>query len=168
MTTSKRIGTSWTSSSAGSRLLTHLAAGFGLGYLPYCPGALGSIPGVLLFLVSKNAAVWLQVALFTLCSMAVIGICERAERVSRVPNPPFVVIDRMIGMWACLLFLWHTETGVIITGLVLFHLLVTLKPFPISLFGCFPGGIGIVADDLSAGIFANLSLRVLLLLGFFS
>lgn len=167
MTTSKRIGTSWTSSSAASKLLTHLSACLGLGYLPYAPGTFGSLPGILIFLMTRHWSPLVQGILFVLGTMAAIGISERAERISRTPDPPFVVIDEAIGMWAALLFLWRADVLVILAAMVLYRAFDITKIFPIRLFECFPGGIGIVADDLAAGIMANLVIRMLLLLGFF-
>ena len=165
MTISKRIGTSWTNSSASIGSIKLLGSLFGLGYIKKAPGTLGSLPGIALFLVTRNFGAWPQIGLFFTFTLIAIGISERIERIDRSIDPEEVVIDEAVGMWATLLFIWNASFGTILAGFILFRLLDILKPFPINLFQTFRGGTGIVADDLAAGMVANLILRVLLLNG---
>ncbi|PKL45530.1 MAG: phosphatidylglycerophosphatase A [Candidatus Riflebacteria bacterium HGW-Riflebacteria-1] len=165
MTISKRIGTSWTNSSASIGSIKLLGSCFGLGYIKKAPGTLGSLPGIALFLATRNFGAWPQIGLFFTFSLIAIGISERIERIDRSIDPEEVVIDEAVGMWATLLFIWNASFGTILAGFILFRLLDILKPFPINLFQTFRGGTGIVADDLAAGMVANLILRVLLLNG---
>ncbi|HAE39392.1 MAG TPA: phosphatidylglycerophosphatase A [Candidatus Riflebacteria bacterium] len=165
MTISKRIGTSWTNSSASIGSIKLLGSCFGLGYIKKAPGTLGSLPGIALFLVTRNFGAWPQIGLFFTFTLIAIGISERIERIDRSIDPEEVVIDEAVGMWATLLFIWNASFGTILAGFILFRLLDILKPFPINLFQTFRGGTGIVADDLAAGMVANLILRVLLLNG---
>ena len=165
MTTSKRIGTSWTSSSASIGSIKLIGSCCGLGYIKKAPGTLGSLPGIALFLATRNLGAWPQIGLFFTFTLIAIGVSERIEKIDRSIDPEEVVIDEAVGMWTTLLFIWDTSFGAILTGFILFRLLDTLKPFPINLFQSFRGGTGIVADDLAAGMIANLILRIILLNG---
>lgn len=137
----------------------------GLGYISRAPGTFGSMPGVALFLLTRNMGNWTQIGLFFLFCLLAIGISERIEKIDRSKDPEEVVIDEAVGMWATLLFIWDASFAVVLVGFLLFRLLDILKPFPINLFQTYRGGTGIVADDLAAGMVANLILRVLLLQG---
>ncbi|PKL50818.1 MAG: phosphatidylglycerophosphatase A [Candidatus Riflebacteria bacterium HGW-Riflebacteria-2] len=165
MTTSKRIGTSWTSSSASIGSIKLLGSCFGLGYIKKAPGTLGSLPGIALFMATRNLGAWPQIGLFFTFTLIAIGVSERIEKIDRSIDPEEVVIDEALGMWATLLFIWDASYTAIFAGFILFRLLDILKPFPINLFQTFRGGTGIVADDLAAGMVANLILRIILLNG---
>lgn len=165
MTTSKRIGSSWTNSSASIQTIKIIGSCFGLGYISKAPGTFGSIPGVVLFLLTRNFSPWTQAGLFFGFCLLAIGISERIERIERNKDPEEVVIDEAVGMWATLFLIWDSSFSVILVAFVLFRLLDILKPFPINLFQTYRGGTGIVADDLAAGMVANLIMRLLLLQG---
>jgi phosphatidylglycerophosphatase A len=72
-----------------------------------------------------------------------------------------VVIDEVAGMLASLVFTGVSWTGAL-AGLVLFRLFDIFKPYPAGRLERLPGGLGIMADDLMAGLYANLALRALL------
>lgn len=165
MTTSKRIGTSWTNKAAVNKGLTFLAAACGLGFFPIAPGTFGSLPGIVLFLLTRSYSGIVQISLFTLFTLISVGLADRAERTSRIEDPSFVVVDEVVGMWASLLFLWRADWLVILLAFLLFRAFDILKFFPLNLFEAFRGGVGIVADDLAAGMLVNLLLRVLLVSG---
>jgi phosphatidylglycerophosphatase A len=97
--------------------------------------------------------------------LSAIGISERLEKVLRTKDPQEVVIDEAAGMWLALIFIWDASSAVIVTGFILFRLFDILKPFPISLFQTFRGGVGILADDIAAGMLTNLILRILIIKG---
>jgi len=71
-------------------------------------------------------------------------------------------VDEVVGMWASLLFLPFT-VGTAALGFVLFRILDVVKPYPARQLEDLPGGWGIMSDDLMAGVYANLALRVALL-----
>lgn len=165
MTISKRIGTSWTNSSASIQTTKLIGSCFGLGYIKRAPGTLGSLPGIALFLATRNLNVWSQIGIFFVFCLLAIGISERIEKIERSKDPEEIVIDEAVGMWVSLFFIWDANFMTILVGFVLFRLFDILKPFPINLFQTFRGGTGIVADDMAAGMLTNLILRILLLKG---
>ena len=165
MTTSKKIGTSWINSPAGIGSIKLLGSCGGLGYLKKAPGTLGSLPGIALFFASRNLGAWPQAGLYFTLVLLAIGVSERIEKIDRSIDPEEVVIDETLGMWTTLLFIWDASATTILIGFLLFRFLDIFKPFPLNIFQTFRGGTGIVADDLAAGMVANLILRILLLRG---
>lgn len=165
MITSKRIGTSWTNSSASVSTIKLLGSCLGLGYIKRAPGTLGSIPGIILFLLTRNLQTWLQTLVFMGFCLFAIGIAEKIEKIDRSKDPEEVVIDEAAGMWLSLFLIWDASVLTIFIGFLLFRLFDILKPFPVNLFQTFRGGTGILADDLAAGMLTNFILRLLLLRG---
>ena len=82
------------------------------------------------------------------------GDAMRSEEVRRL-----VVVDEVVGQWVSLLLLPFT-LWTAVAGFALFRLMDVIKPWPARDLERLPGGIGIVADDLMAGVYANLLLRV--------
>jgi phosphatidylglycerophosphatase A len=75
-----------------------------------------------------------------------------------------VVVDEVAGMCISLLFV-KMSTAALITGFVLFRFFDIAKPFGVRKMENFPGGWGVMADDVLAGVYANISLHLILLLG---
>ncbi len=165
MITSKRIGTSWTNSSASVSTIKLLGSCLGLGYIKRAPGTFGSIPGIVLFLLTRNLQTWVQILVFMGFCLFAIGIAEKIEKIDRSKDPEEVVIDEAAGMWLSLFLIWDASVLTILVGFLLFRLFDILKPFPVNLFQTFRGGTGILADDLAAGMLTNFILRILLLRG---
>jgi phosphatidylglycerophosphatase A len=141
-----------------------LATGFYVGNIPFAPGTFGSLIGLplgfLLAGVQLSAAI---IAALLIIGLA-IWIANVAARALKRKDPGCIVIDEIAGMVVTLIGLpFNFATAV--TGFILFRILDILKPFPIRILDKrVSGGLGIVADDVVAGIFANLLLRILLLI----
>jgi phosphatidylglycerophosphatase A len=137
-----------------------VATAVGIGYLKPGPGTWGSIAAVLLWLaegtVNHFAARTEIVGLLFWIALAItLGVpaATIVERESGRTDPGFVVIDEVIGQWIALLFSpvdWRH--GLI--ALVLFRLFDIVKPFPVRRFERLPAGLGIVFDDVAAGLYA--------------
>ena len=140
-----------------------LATGFFVGYIPFAPGTFGTIVGLLLcFLLSKTK---LSVAiLFILIFIFfAIWISNRAEKILKQNDPGCIVIDEIAGIMVALIGL-PFNTFFVAAGFVTFRFFDILKPFPIRYIERkFAGGTGIVMDDLAAGVYSNIILRLLLL-----
>jgi phosphatidylglycerophosphatase A len=157
------IGTGSKRPSLVSLCSSALATGFGSGYSPFAPGTAGSLVGLVLFWPLQRLDLGLQVvvviAVFVL-GVAVAG--DVARRVGR-EDPGIVVVDEVVGMWISLLALpWGP--GVAFAGFFLFRIMDVVKPFPARRLEDLPAGWGIMADDVMAGIYANVALRLGLLL----
>ena len=137
-----------------------LATGCFTGYISFAPGTFGSIVGLpLCFLLSKTK---LPVAiLFVLIFIFfAIWISTRAEKILKQNDPGCIVIDEIAGIMVTLLGLPFNIISVV-AGFATFRFFDILKPFPVrSIERKFSGGTGIVLDDIAAGIFSNIVLRL--------
>jgi phosphatidylglycerophosphatase A len=139
---------------------TLVATGLGSGYSPVVPGTAGSAVGLLLFWpLPRGPAVFLAIAaLFVVGAVAAGRVAERTGR----KDPGIVVVDEIVGMWTALALLPATPLAAGL-GFVLFRLMDVWKPYPARDLERLPAGWGIMADDLMAGLYANLLTRVALL-----
>jgi phosphatidylglycerophosphatase A len=143
---------------AGAKLV---ATGLGSGYSPFAPGTAGSLVGVLLFLPLAGLP-W-PAQLSATVAVALVGALAAGRLAQRVglKDPGLVVVDEVAGQWVTFLALPFTP-AVALGGFLLFRVMDVLKPWPARDLERLPGGFGIVADDLAAGIYAQLALRVAL------
>lgn len=145
--------------SLSGRLARAIATGLGSGYSPVAPGTAGSLLGLLLFWpMAGIPLVWLAAAIVALFFVGVAASAAVAAQVG-VHDPGIVVVDEVIGMWITLALLPFTPLTALF-GFLLFRLMDIVKPYPARAFEQLPGGWGIVADDVMAGIYANLALRL--------
>jgi phosphatidylglycerophosphatase A len=135
-----------------------LATAFGAGYMPVAPGTLGSAVGLLLW-VLLPASAWAQAIAIALVVVVGTWSAGVAERHFGRHDPGQVVIDEVAGMLVTL-FLNPASWFSAVSGFLLFRAADIFKPFPARRFERLPGGLGIMADDVMAGIYANLGLRL--------
>jgi phosphatidylglycerophosphatase A len=138
-----------------------VATGFFSGYSPFAPGTAGSLVGVLLFLPLAGRPWLLQLALLLVVTLVGMLAADRLARSLGLKDPGLVVVDEIAGQWLSYLALPFTPLTAL-AGFVLFRVMDIVKPWPARDLERLPGGIGIVADDLAAGVYANLLLRVVL------
>lgn len=138
-----------------------LATGFYIGNIPFAPGTFGSIPGLALGFFVAGLKLPLALACTGLFIAMAVRIAAEAEKLLKKKDPACIVIDEIAGMAVTLVGLPFNLTTVLI-GFIIFRFLDILKPFPIrALDQQVSGGVGIVMDDVVAGIFANLLLRLI-------
>jgi len=140
-----------------------VATGLGSGYSPLAPGTAGSLVGLLLFLPIARLA-W-PAQLLALLAVTLVGTLA-AGRVARrlgIEDPGLVVVDEVAGQWLTLAAVPLTPFTALV-GFLLFRLMDIVKPWPARDLERLPGGWGIMADDIAAGIYAQLALRVALAL----
>ena len=135
-----------------------LATALGAGYAPVAPGTWGSAVGLLLWLVLPAST---PVQAFAIVVVVVAGVWSGgvAERHFGRTDPGQVVIDEVAGM---LVTLFLNPVGWVgaFAGFLLFRAADIVKPFPARRLERLHGGFGIMADDVMAGIYANLALRL--------
>lgn len=136
----------------GSRRLAWLiGAGLGSGLAPVAPATAGSLLALLIYValpISQDSlALYLMVALGFL-----VGIWATGSLVSITdPDPKLAVWDEFVGMWATCIFLPKTVVWMV-AAFFCFRALDIIKPWPIRRLERLPGGVGIMADDLLAGL----------------
>lgn len=156
--------------SAAPQWATFVATFFGVGRLRPGPGTWASLATVLLWwaLAYKLLPAAHLPVLITLVLLAVgVGIpaATLEARGCGKEDPSHVVIDEVAGQLLTLIaspILWKP----LLAGFILFRAFDILKPPPIRSLERLPEGIGIMVDDLGAGIFALVALQLLLKLGF--
>ena len=146
-----------TKSTANFRLLNpvhFLALGFGSGLAPKAPGTFGTLAAVPLFLLLAPLSSPLYLLLLIVMSVAGIYICGKAAEDADVPDHGAIVWDEFVG-FLITMFLIPISWQSILVGFLLFRLFDIFKPWPISYLdkNCH-GGLGIMLDDIVAGIAA--------------
>jgi phosphatidylglycerophosphatase A len=140
------------------------AFGFGAGLSPKAPGTLGTLVAIPLYLAMSQLPPPLFAGVVIVMAMLGIRICGRTAAGMGVHDHPGIVWDEIVGflitMWP-VAFSWFN----LLAGFVLFRLFDIAKPWPISrLDRNVKGGLGIMLDDIAAGIFAG---AVLYLINYF-
>lgn len=139
------------------------ATGLGIGYVPFAPGTFGSAAGLLVWALLPQSPT-VQVGAITVLFIVGAWSGTVAERHFRTTDPAPVVIDEVMGMLVTLVFN-PVGVGGAAAGFLLFRLFDVVKPFPANRLERLPGGLGVMADDFMAAIYANLTLRAALVLG---
>ncbi len=135
---------------------------FFVGYSPFASGTVGSVPAAALVLCLGERHLILLALAVVLTVFGTIA-SSHGERVFGRKDPSEIVIDEFVGMLVAVLWLPITWKSVA-AAFLLFRLFDIWKPFPARKFEELPGGFGIMADDLVAGVYANLTFRILALL----
>lgn len=145
------------------RLAIFLCSAGYAGFVPFAPGTVGSLVGLAVYVGLRSAGAPLVADLALLTLMFAIGVWSAtvAERYFGLEDPGEVVIDEVVGMLVTLVFTGAGWSGAI-AGFFLFRILDIVKPYPAGRLERLRGGLGIMADDVMAGIYANVALRVLM------
>ncbi len=135
----------------------------GIGRSPWAPGSMASAACALLWRLAPPVGLPLSLILLSLLSVVGVVASEEAIRETGLKDPSVVVIDEWLGQGVALLAVPHSWWG---AGLafVFFRVFDILKPPPVSFLERAPGGIGVMLDDLGAGLLAALLLHYLFLL----
>lgn len=136
-----------------------LATGFGSGLVPFSPGTFGTLAAVPFYLMFVYSPVWLF-WLFTLIT-CLVGpyICGKAADDIGVHDHKAIVWDEFAGFFITMCFVPFSWTALVI-GFVYFRFFDIVKPWPISYFDKqLHGGLGIMLDDIVAGILAAIALH---------
>jgi phosphatidylglycerophosphatase A len=138
-----------------------IAAGFGSGLSPWAPGTAGSLLALLPWLALRELPLaWLGVAIIAAFALGV-WTCDWAVRRLRIEDPGVVVWDEFVGLWIALvpLVIWPHHALWILIGFALFRLFDIAKPWPVSWADKnVKGGLGVMLDDVVAGVLAALAL----------
>lgn len=147
-----------------NKLLVIIGSG-GLGHkLPLLPGTFGTIEAVALYLVvlswfPEQVNIWVYgfIVLFTVLCLSLGGL---SEQYFKAKDPPAFVLDEIAGFFCAVIFL-PVGHFYIIAAFVLFRIFDIWKPFPIRKLQELPAGVGIVADDILAGFYANICCQII-------
>jgi phosphatidylglycerophosphatase A len=138
-----------------------LSSGTYLGYMPVASGTFGNLWGLPLFYWLSGQVLWVQVFIISGIILAAVYLAGQAEKIWGGKDPSQVVIDEIAGYITAMFglsFSWKMALG----GFFLFRAMDIFKPYPIrKIDQHMPGGWGIVLDDVLAGIYCQIILRLL-------
>ena len=141
-------------------LILLLSSNFGLGYAPVASGTIGTLAGVPMFWSLSGTAPATQITAYLLLLALSCGVAEQAGRIYQTADDGRIVIDEMMGYLTTVLFLpfsWPTA----VAAFVLFRFFDITKPPPVSTIDRrMKNGIGVVLDDVAAGLYAASTLRI--------
>jgi phosphatidylglycerophosphatase A len=132
---------------------------FGCGYSPVGPGTAGSLAAILIAILIDNRATIVLLAI-VLLAPAIWAAGKVAQYESR-KDPQIVVIDEVLGQWITLTGASTLNWKSFLAALLFFRLFDIWKPWPVRQLEGLSGGVGIVADDLMAGLYGALAIFVL-------
>ena len=141
-----------------------LAFGFGAGLSPKAPGTMGTVVAVLIYLVLPNMPAIIYAGLILTSFVFGIWICGKTAEDLGVHDHGGIVWDEFVGYWITM-FMAPSGLFWVLLGFVLFRLLDIFKPWPIKWADKeLAGGLGIMLDDVLAGIMAALCMQALVVL----
>ena len=139
-----------------------IATGCYIGNISLAPGTFGSVLGLPICFFLSKTDLSIAVLLTLIGILCAVWIANEAEKILKTKDPGCIVIDEIAGIILTLFGLPFNIISVT-AGFLVFRTLDIWKPYPIRfLENKFSGGIGIVLDDVAAGILSNLILRILL------
>ena len=139
-----------------------IACGFGSGLAPKAQGTFGSAAAILPWLLLRTLP--LPAYLLVVLAVFALGVwaCNVAGRLLGVDDHRSLVIDEFVGQWVALLPALFAPWWIALAGFVLFRLFDVWKPWPIGwLDRRLKSGMGVMVDDVVAGVFAALALAAL-------
>ena len=138
-----------------------LAFGFGSGLAPFAPGTFGTVVGVGLYWLLAGLSLPYYLLVLVVVSVAGIWICDRTAKDLNTHDHPGIVWDEIAGYLVTMIAAPAGWQWMLI-GFLLFRFFDVLKPWPISwLDRRVEGGLGIMVDDLLAGVFSLVLLQLL-------
>lgn len=143
------------------RLIMFIATGAGTGYLPKAPGTWGSMLGIGLWFGLRHLEPASYVGI-TLVLFVIGTVCAgSAEKIVDHADPGIIVIDEIVGQMIALTAAPHHPLAVL-SAFLLFRFFDILKPFPVGwLDRHIHGGLGIMLDDVIAGLYALLLVHLI-------
>jgi len=145
-----------------NRFILILATGFGAGYSPIAPGTAGTLIAIpVYFFLSTIPSPIYEITLAAFFFLS-IWISENAEVFFKRKDDGRIVIDEIMGFLITMLWV-HRSAFSIMMGFFLFRIFDIIKPPPIRRLERTKGGFGVVLDDVLAGIYANIILRLIYL-----
>jgi phosphatidylglycerophosphatase A len=146
-------------SKSAKAVILFIAQGAYAGRSPFAPGTAGTLVGVLLYLGLMQAGAVLYAAVTVLVCVVGTWTAGRAEELLGCTDCPSIVIDEIAGFLVSM-FLVPVGWGYILAGFFLFRIFDIIKPWPLYDLQSLHGGLGVMLDDVGAGVYTNLVLQI--------
>lgn len=137
-----------------------IGSGFYTGYIPYASGTFGSLAALLIYLIPGFEDPFILIPSIIIFTFYGIYIGSKFEMVYGV-DPAECTVDEVVGMWISLLFV-PKEIGYLLAAFLIWRILDILKPFPARQMEKLHGGLGIMMDDVIAGIYALILIHLII------
>ena len=144
-----------------TRLAITIATWFGAGYSPFAPGTAGSLVALAIAIVLHEYAgfgSWQFLVMAALLFPPATWAASETARVKNLKDPQIVVVDEVLGQWITLAGARTLNWKSYLAAFALFRLFDIWKPAPVRQLESLPGGLGINADDMMAGVYGALVL----------
>lgn len=144
-----------------NQIILALATGLYVGMLPKAPGTWGSLVAILFWLPIRGLSLLYYLALLVVLFVVGFLVSGSAEKLLNRPDAGPIVIDEILGMFITLTLAPNHPVAWAL-GFILFRVFDIAKPFPVSWFDDhLHGGIGIMMDDVMAGVYALICLQII-------
>jgi len=142
--------------------IVFLATGGFVGFIPIAPGTFGTLVGVALVWLCRDFSAWALTLLALVLGAAGVWICDEANRIFKKADAPRIVIDEIVGILVTMIGIPITGYW-LVCGFVIFRFLDIVKLPPARFFDTqMKNGWGVMLDDLSAAIYGNIWLHLML------
>jgi len=149
------------------RIILLVSTGGYIGKIPFAPGTFGTLWGIPICLLLSEIGGAASLAATVAFILSAIWVAGEAEKILDAKDARPIVIDEIAGFMVTLWGLPFTVQTAM-AGFLIFRFLDVVKPLPIRwLENHLPGGAGVVLDDVAAGVYGNLLLRIVLHLSIF-
>jgi phosphatidylglycerophosphatase A len=155
------IGGIFRKSNFSGKIALILSTWFGIGLLPVAPGTFGSVAAVPIALGLACLGIGYTAFAISIVVAVAIWSSGRCKKLLGNDDPSAVVIDEVAGLLLTM-FLLAPSWLTLGLGFALFRFFDILKPYPIRKVEKLRGGLGIVVDDLVAGVYAHCGVRLIL------
>lgn len=143
------------------KVIMFIATGCHVGYLPKAPGTWGAALGLLVHYGLFQLSPGYYYGGLAVVFLMAVSTAGSAEKILDQGDPQVVVIDEIVGMLVTLIGA-PAKPHVYLAGFLLFRFFDILKPFPINIIDQrLHGGLGIVLDDVMAGVYSLICLQIL-------
>ncbi|MDY6862176.1 MAG: phosphatidylglycerophosphatase A [Thermodesulfobacteriota bacterium] len=143
------------------KIIIFLATGGYCGFFPFFPGTIGTFVAVILYYLLYPVNLNFQITFLCAFILLAIPISHRAEKIFQEKDAPYIVIDEFAGFFVSMFLLLPTYTNLLLAFLF-FRFFDIIKLPPISFAEKrFTGGLGVVMDDVLAGIYTNFIIQVI-------
>ncbi len=140
------------------KMVKMLSTWFYIGYSPFAPGSMASVAGVLIYLV-LGQYVFAYILLFIVVTVLGFMVSGPMEKLINSTDPSCVVIDEISGVMLAF-FLLPAKWPIIVTAFFLFRAFDMFKIYPGNKFEELHGGVGIMMDDVMAGLYTNIIMHI--------
>lgn len=137
-----------------------LSTFFYVGYLPLIPGTFASVAGLFLYYLVKGSVI-IYAAVTVFLTITGFLISSDAEKIFKKKDARYIVIDEVCGMLLSLAFLPY-DLKLVVIAFFIFRVLDTVKPYPAWRLQELKGGLGVMSDDVVAGLYTNIILQIVL------